>query len=207
MANLKEHDNLKQLFGTQEKINEKVAKDLDKLKIYRSFEELGLESKPTVGQVVNAMIDGSVLIMAQDIDHHIVNSPNVYTILTVKRMTEHRVSLELTGGVASWFMQGNVITLAEGQQWRKNAEGNIPQIATFTSSDISIAAGATTSVTIPFSGLSGKTILGVSAYAMGGIPLETSVNSLGTGSTVLRIKNTGSAVTNRAFRAHVFYTD
>ena len=177
--------------------------EVNKLKIYRSFTELGLGANPTVAQVVNAMKDGSVLMMHQDAGRSIVGSPNIYTLLTVKRMNTARTTLELMGEGGSWYMAGSTTQLATAN-WRRVAEGNTLQIATFEASLANMNAGTSYQVSIPVTGLNGKTILSANAYLRGGSPVAMSINTMSTSAITIYAKS-DVALTNRTFRADVFY--
>jgi len=175
----------------------KVLKDLhdelkarvDKLKIYRSFTELGLSNSPTVSQVVNAMENGSVLIMNQDADNSIIGSPNILTLLTVKRMLSHRITLELMGESGSWFMAGNVTTLATAS-WRKVVDTNAlgGAVVRRGSATATLLSGTDyVDVTVNYTGFSATPVIVATAQHNSTLKITAKIQSKTATSAVIRV--------------------
>lgn len=71
-------------------------------------------------------------------------------------------------------------------------------------SPISLQANVTKSVTVPVSGLSGKTIDGAIVTLRGGMPYMSSINSISSSSIEIGLKS-DSDMDNRMIEVYVFY--
>lgn len=69
---------------------------------------------------------------------------------------------------------------------------------------ISLQANVTKSVTVPVSGLSGKTIDGAIVTLRGGMPYMASINSIGSNAIEVGLKADGD-MSNRMIEIYVFY--
>ena len=75
------------------------------LKTYTSLTQLGLTTPTTVGEIFNAIPDGSLAVLqCADVKNYITDTPNSYGLLTIERIEKGRFSIlfkqSLSGSVA-----------------------------------------------------------------------------------------------------------
>lgn len=85
-----------------------------------------------------------------------------------------------------------------------NLNTNMRYLKKFEYSPITLQANVTKSVTVPLSGLSGKTIDAAIVTLRGGIPYMASINSIDSSNIQVALKADGD-IQNRMIEVSVFY--